>query len=242
GERHHIDFRALTGRTVTVYAQTEVVKDLLAERIGRGGHIEFEVTDTEVDLLDTDQPVLRYTDASGTRHEVVCDAIAGCDGFHGICRPRIPAELLKVTERGYPYAWLGILADVPPSTDELIYAYSDRGFALHSMRSLTRSRLYVQVDPDEEIAEWPDDRIWSELHQRLASDGWELDEGPILEKGITPMRSFVAAPMRYRSLMLAGDAAHIVPPTGAKGLNLAVADVTVLADALIGHLTAGSDT
>jgi p-hydroxybenzoate 3-monooxygenase len=144
--------------------------------------------------------------------------------------------------REYPYGWLGILADVPPSTDELIYAYSDRGFALHTMRSPTRSRLYVQVEPDDDIENWSDDRIWSELHQRLASEGWELQEGPILDKGITPMRSFVAAPMRYRSLLLAGDAAHIVPPTGAKGLNLAVADVTVLAEALVAHFATGSDT
>jgi len=234
GERHHVDFRALTGRTVTVYAQTEVVKDLIAERITRGGHIEFEVTDTEVDRLDTDQPVLRYTDASGTRHEVVCDAIAGCDGFHGICRPRIPAELLKVTERGYPYAWLGILADVPPSTDELIYSHHKNGFALHSLRSPTVSRLYLQVDPDESIDNWSDQRIWDELQRRFELPGsvWRLEVGPVLDKSITPMRSFVATPMRYGRMFLAGDAAHIVPPTGAKGLNLAIADVAVLAPAL----------
>src|SRR5215472_11710331 len=235
GERHHIDFRALTGgRTVTVYAQTEIVKDLIAERIARGGHIEFEVTDTEVDRLDTDEPVLRYTDSGGTRHEVVCDAIAGCDGFHGISRQQIPAALLKVTERDYPYAWLGITADVPPSTDELIYSHHENGFALHSLRSLTVSRLYLQVDPDESIENWPDARVWDELQIRFALPGsdWTLMRGPVLDKNITPMRSFVATPMRYGRMFLAGDSAHIVPPTGAKGLNLAMADVAVLAPTL----------
>jgi p-hydroxybenzoate 3-monooxygenase len=235
GERHHIDFRALTGGcSVTVYAQTEIVKDLIAERIAQGGHVEFEVTDTEVGDVDTDQPVLRYTDAHGVRHEVVCDAIAGCDGFHGICRPQMPAELLKVTERDYPYAWLGILADVPPSTDELIYSHHKNGFALHSLRSQTVSRLYLQVDPDEALGNWSDQRIWDELSRRFELPGsdWKLEIGPVLDKSITPMRSFVATPMRYGRMFLAGDAAHIVPPTGAKGLNLAIADVAVLAPAL----------
>jgi p-hydroxybenzoate 3-monooxygenase len=235
GERHHIDFRELTGgRTVTVYAQTEVVKDLIAQRLAAGGALHFEVTGTEVSGLETAQPVLRYTDADGVRRELVCDAIAGCDGFHGICRPAIPAGLTTVRERGYPYAWLGILADVPPSTDELIYAHHRQGFALHSMRSPTLSRLYLQVDPDESIENWPDDRIWAQLQSRfeLPGGGWELKEGPVLDKGITPMRSFVSAPMRYGRLFLAGDAAHIVPATGAKGLNLAMADVAVLAPAL----------
>jgi p-hydroxybenzoate 3-monooxygenase len=235
GERHHIDFRELTGgRTVTVYAQTEVVKDLIAQRLAAGGALHFEVTDTEVSRLETEQPVLRYTDADGVRQELVCDAIAGCDGFHGICRPAIPAGLTTVRERGYPYAWLGILADVPPSTDELIYAHHREGFALHSMRSPTLSRLYLQVDPDESIESWPDGRIWAQLQSRfeLPGGGWELKEGPVLDKGITPMRSFVSAPMRYGRLFLAGDAAHIVPATGAKGLNLAMADVAVLAPAL----------
>jgi p-hydroxybenzoate 3-monooxygenase len=235
GERHHVDFRALTGgRTVTVYAQTEIVKDLIAERLARGAHIEFEVTGTEVDRLDTDEPVLRYTDSSGTRHEVVCDAIAGCDGFHGICRQQIPAELLEVTERDYPYAWLGILADVPPSTDELIYSHHKNGFALHSLRSPTVSRLYLQVGTDESVENWSDQRIWDELQRRFELPGsdWRLQVGPVLDKGITPMRSFVATPMRYGRLFLAGDAAHIVPPTGAKGLNLAIADVAVLAPTL----------
>jgi p-hydroxybenzoate 3-monooxygenase len=232
GQRHHIDFRDLTGRTVTVYAQTEVVKDLIEARAAAGGQVEFDVTGTEVDDLDTRRPVLRYTSADGTRHEVTCDAIAGCDGFHGICRPAVPAGLLTVWEREYPYAWLGILADVPPSTDELIYAHHPGGFALHSLRSPLVSRLYLQVAPDEEISAWPDDRIWAELQRRFAVPGWELKEGPVLDKGITPMRSFVSAPMRHGRLFLAGDAAHIVPPTGAKGLNLALGDVAVLARAL----------
>ena len=165
--------------------------------------------------------------------------IAGCDGFHGICRPAMPAGLVTVAERAYPYAWLGILADVPPSTDELIYCRHANGFALHSMRSLEVSRLYLQVPPDEDIAAWPDDRIWAELRRRFEVPGWELKEGPILEKSITPMRSFVAAPMRSGRLFLAGDAAHIVPPTGAKGLNLALADVAVLADALVALIRDG---
>ena len=235
GERHHVDFRELTGgRTVTVYAQTEVVKDLIAKRMASGGALHFDVADTEVDHLTSDRPVLRFTGADGTRHEVLCDAIAGCDGFHGICREAIPPDLLTVRERGYPFAWLGILADVPPSTDELIYAHHPDGFALHSLRSPTVSRLYLQVDPDESIDAWPDDRIWDELQCRfeLPGSGWTLKQGPVLDKSITPMRSFVSAPMRYGRLFLAGDAAHIVPPTGAKGLNLAMADVAVLAPAL----------
>ena len=178
----------------------------------------------------------------GGEHELRCDVVAGCDGFHGVCRRAIPTELLEVWQRDYPFAWLGILAAVPPSTDELIYARHDRGFALHSMRSSEVSRLYVQVDPDDDLAQWSDARVWEELHLRLAADGWELEEGEVLEKSITPMRSFVAAPMRYRSLFLAGDAAHIVPPTGAKGLNLAVADVTLLAEALVDHFGSGSST
>ena len=239
GERHHINFRDLTGgRSVTVYAQTEVVKDLIARRLADGGPgaIEFCVTDIEVTDLDTNQPALRYTDASGSRQEITCDAIAGCDGFHGICRRAIPPSALTTWERDYPYAWLGILADVPPSTDELIYAHHADGFALHSLRSPTVSRLYLQVDTGEDIAAWPDDRIWAELSRRFELPGWTLDQGPVLDKGITPMRSFVSAPMRYGRLFLAGDAAHIVPPTGAKGLNLALADVAVLAPALDGLL------
>jgi p-hydroxybenzoate 3-monooxygenase len=242
GERRHIDFRDLTGgRTVTVYAQTEVVKDLIAARLAAGGAVEFEISDTEVAAVTSDQPVLRYTGADGARREVTCDVIAGCDGFHGICRDAIPAGLRTVWESGYPYAWLGILADVPPSTDELIYCHHPAGFALHSLRSPRLSRLYLQVPPDDDIAAWPDDRIWTELQSRFALPGWELTEGPVLAKGITPMRSFVSAPMRYGRLFLAGDAAHIVPPTGAKGLNLALADVTMLAGALTSLLAGGCE-
>jgi p-hydroxybenzoate 3-monooxygenase len=232
GQRQHIDFRELTGRTVTVYAQTEIVKDLIAARLAAGAQLEFEVSGTEVAELDSDRPVLRYTSADGTRRVVRCDVIAGCDGFHGISRPAIPAGQLTSWQRDYPYAWLGVLAEVPPSTDELIYAHHPRGFALHSLRSPLVSRLYLQVPVDEDIAAWPDERIWAELQTRFALPGWELKEGPILDKAVTPMRSFVAAPMRYGRLFLAGDAAHIVPPTGAKGLNLALTDVAVLAEAL----------
>jgi p-hydroxybenzoate 3-monooxygenase len=232
GERHHLDFRDLTGRTVTIYAQTEIVKDLIARRLADGGALEFEVSGTAVADLDTGRPVLSYTTAGGERRELICDAIAGCDGFHGICRAAIPADLLTLRDRAYPYAWLGITAEVPPSTDELIYNHHPEGFALHTMRTPQVSRLYLQVGIQERIGEWPDDRIWAALQRRLALPGWELKEGPIFDKAITPMRSFVSAPMRYGRLFLAGDAAHIVPPTGAKGLNLAVADVTVLADAL----------
>jgi len=241
GERHHVDFRDLTGRTVTVYAQTEVVKDLIAARVAAREPIEFDVSDAEVSDLESTRPVLRYIGADGERKELVCDAIAGCDGFHGICRPAIPTGLCTVHESGYPYAWLGILADVPPSTDELIYCHHGNGFALHSMRTSQISRLYLQVAPDEDIAAWPDDRIWGELRRRFGIPGWELKEGPVLEKSITPMRSFVSAPMRYGRLFLAGDAAHIVPPTGAKGLNLALSDVTVLAQALTSLLRGGRE-
>jgi p-hydroxybenzoate 3-monooxygenase len=240
GVREHIDFRELTGgRTVTVYAQTEVVRDLVTARTAAGAHLEFEVRDTEVDELDSDHPVLRYTAADGVRHTVVCDAIAGCDGFHGVCRPSVPASALTVYDRVYPYAWLGILAKVPPSTDELIYSYHPDGFALHSLRSPQVSRLYLQVDPDEQLGAWPDERIWAQLRRRFALDGWELADGPVFDKAITPMRSFVATPMRHGRLFLAGDAAHIVPPTGAKGLNLAIADVAVLAEALVALLRDG---
>jgi p-hydroxybenzoate 3-monooxygenase len=221
GERHHLDFRDLTGgRWVTIYAQTEIVKDLIRARLAAGARLE------------TDRPVLRYTDSAGTRHEVSCDAIAGCDGFHGVCRDSMPKGLIQVAEREYPYSWLGILASVAPSTDELIYSRHSDGFALHTMRTPHVSRLYLQVPADEDIERWPDERIWQELQHRLGIPGWDLKEGPISEKAILPMRSFVAFPMRYRRLFLAGDAAHIVPPTGAKGLNLALADVTVLAKAL----------
>jgi len=240
GERRRVDFRDLAGgRTVTVYAQTEVVKDLIARRLADGGALEFEASGTAVAGLDTGSPVLSYTAADGRRHEVTCDVIAGCDGFHGISRPAIPDRLRTVWERDYPYAWLGILAEAPPATDELIYCHHPDGFALHSMRSVQVSKLYLQVDHDARTEDWPEQRIWQALQRRFALPGWELKEGPALDIAITPMRSFVSAPMRYGRLFLAGDAAHIVPPTGAKGLNLAVADVAVLADALADLLHRG---
>ena len=232
GERAHLDFPALTGRSVWVYGQTEVVKDLIAARLAAGGQLLFEVTDTSVTEADGERPVLRCTDADGRPQVFECDAIVGADGFHGISRGEIPRQLQRTWQRTYPFAWLGILADVAPSTDELIYAWHPRGFAMHSMRSPEVSRLYLQVDVQDRIEEWSDDRIWSELQTRLCLDGWELRTGALTEKGITPMRSFVSSPMRHGRLFLAGDAAHIVPPTGAKGLNLAVADVALLAPAL----------
>jgi p-hydroxybenzoate 3-monooxygenase len=233
GVGHRIDLSELTGgKSITVYAQHEVVKDLVAARLGAGGKILFEAEAVSVHDVDTN-PKIRFQHAGATE-ELECDFIAGCDGFHGICRPAIPASVLRVHERAYPFAWLGILAGVPPASDELIYTYHERGFALLSMRSPEISRLYLQCDPEEDIANWSDDRIWSELRARLAThDGWALKDGPVLQKGITPMRSFVAEPMQYGKLFLLGDAAHIVPPTGAKGLNLAVADVRVLTRALV---------
>ena len=229
GEGHRIDLAGLTGgRAITIYGQQELVKDLIAARLEAGGEIRFEVSDVAVHDLESDSPVVSFDGG-----ELQCDFIAGCDGFYGVCRPSIPAGVLSVYEREYPFAWLGILAEVAPSSEELIYAHHERGFALHSLRSPALSRLYIQCDPREDIDSWPDDRIWRELHARLERrDGWVLNEGPVIEKGITPMRSFVAEPMRHGRLFLAGDAAHIVPPTGAKGLNLAVADVKVLAAAL----------
>ena len=236
GTRHHIPIATLTGRSVTIYGQTEVVKDLIEARLHDGAPLRFESRATGIDGLDGAAPVVRYTDRDGRRRELQATFVAGCDGFHGVCRASIPDRALHTWTREYPFAWLGILADVPPSTDELVYAHHERGFALHSMRSPDVSRLYLQVAPDESLQGWPDDRIWEELAARLGTDGWTLRSGAILERSVTPMRSFVAAPMRYGSLLLAGDAAHIVPPTGAKGLNLAVADVAVLAQALVHHL------
>ena len=238
GERHHVDFRDLTGgRTVLVYAQTEIVKDLIAARLAAGGRIDFEVSDTEIKDLDTDRPVIAYTDAAGDHHEVVCDVIAGCDGFHGISRPAIPES--ASVDRIYPYSWLGVLAAAPPSTDELIYSRHRNGFSLHSLRSPAVSRLYLQVDPATSIDDWPDDRIWDELRVRLGLPGWHLTDGPVLDKGVTEMRSFVSGPMRHGRLFLAGDAAHIVPPTDAKGLNLALGDVALLGRALVAWLRDG---
>ncbi len=227
GAGHRVPLTDLTGRTVTVYAQTEIVKDLVARRLADGGDVRFE---TEVVGLDASAPSVTFR-SGGETHTLDCDYIAGCDGFHGVSRPAVPG--LRTFSREYPFAWLGILADVPPSTEELIYANHDRGFALHSLRSPQVSRLYLQVSPDEDLAAWSDARIWDELATRFATDdGWKLHEGPITDKSVTPMRSFVAEPLRHDRLFLAGDAGHIVPPTGAKGLNLAVSDVIVLARAL----------
>ncbi|HEX7642938.1 MAG TPA: 4-hydroxybenzoate 3-monooxygenase [Burkholderiaceae bacterium] len=232
-KRHRIDLHELTdGKAVTVYGQHEVVKDLIAVRIAAGGGIVFEAEDVSLHHIDSDKPSLCYR-KDGAEEEIVCDYIAGCDGFHGVCRPSIPSGVLREYERTYPFAWLGILAQAAPAADELIYAHHERGFALFSMRSPEITRLYLQCSPQENLDEWPEERIWSELHTRLeTADGWKLNEGPILQKSVTPMRSFVAEPMQYGRLYLAGDAAHIVPPTGAKGMNSAVADVKVLARAL----------
>ena len=240
GRGHRIDLTELTGgRAIMVYGQQEVVKDLIRARLDADGQLFFAVKDVSVHDLDSTAPRIRF-EKGDEQFELQCDFIAGCDGFHGVCRQSIPPSALTVYERVYPFAWLGILAEAPPSADELIYTYHERGFALFSMRSPEITRLYIQVAPEEPIASWPDDRVWQELHTRLGTGhGWKLREGPVIEKSITGMRSFVAEPMRYGRLFLAGDAAHIVPPTGAKGLNLAAADVRVLARALTEHFRSG---
>ncbi|WP_031482180.1 4-hydroxybenzoate 3-monooxygenase [Streptomyces bicolor] len=233
-ERHHIDFPALTGgRTVTIYAQTEIVKDLVALQLEDGPPLLFEAEALAVEKPESDAPVVRFRH-EGREQTLTCDWVAGCDGFHGVSRDAFPAGAGRSYAHDYPYSWLGILAEVPPSCDELIYARGERGFALHSMRSPSVSRLYLQVPNDTDPADWPDDRVWDELAARFAIDGdWTLNRGPITSKSVTTMRSYVHEPMRHGRLLLAGDAAHIVPPTGAKGLNLAVSDVRVLARALI---------
>ncbi len=233
GQRHRLDLADLTGGSrVTIYAQTEVVKDLIQLRLTESEEaIRFEAEATAITGLDTDRPTIDYTQ-HGESHTLTCDFVAGCDGFHGISRKTIPAHLTTTYDKVYPYCWLGILAKVPPSTHELIYAYHANGFALHSMRSPEVSRLYVQCAPTDTLEDWPDERIWAELQLRLGTNGWTLTEGPIFEKTITPMRSFVSEPMQFGRLFLAGDSAHIVPPTGAKGLNMAVADTGVLFEAL----------
>jgi p-hydroxybenzoate 3-monooxygenase len=238
GERHRMPLSDLAGgRSIVIYGQTEVVKDLIAARIESDLPLYFEAEDVSVHDLDTGKPRVRFNG-----EELECDFIAGCDGFHGTCRPSIPAGVLRTFERDYPYGWLGILAAVAPSNDELVYAHTERGFALLSLRSQEISRLYLQCAPDEDIGKWPDDRIWAELQARLGLPGWTLQEGPILEKGVTGMRSFVTEPMQYGRLFLAGDAAHIVPPTGAKGLNLAIADVKILAEAVTAFYSTGATT
>jgi p-hydroxybenzoate 3-monooxygenase len=240
GRGHRIDFQELTGgKGITIYSQHEVLKDLNNARVASGGQVLFEVENVSVNDLDGLKPKIRYQ-KDGSAYELTCDFIAGCDGFHGICRPSIPSGALTEYEREYPFGWLGILADAPPSSAELIYTYHDRGFALLSMRTPHISRLYLQCSPDENIDLWSDEKIWQELQVRLASNGWTLTEGQVLQKGVTGMRSFVVEPMQYGRLFLAGDSAHIVPPTGAKGLNLAVADVQILARALKQFYDTGS--
>jgi p-hydroxybenzoate 3-monooxygenase len=235
GRSHRIDFEDLTGRAVMIYGQQEVVRDLIAARLAAQEALFFEVDDVSVRDFNTDTPHVRYR-SGGEERRLDCDFIAGCDGFHGVCRASLGAHALTLYERIYPFAWLGILAEAAPASHELIYANDERGFALLSMRSPNVSRLYLQCAPDANVNEWPDERIWSELTARLGSG---LATGPVLQKSVTPMRSFVAEPMRHGRLFLAGDAAHIVPPTGAKGMNLAVADVQVLAQALRGFYDSG---
>jgi p-hydroxybenzoate 3-monooxygenase len=239
GRGHRIALGELTGgRAITIYGQQEVVKDLIDARLEAGTPLYFEVDDVRV---DPEQPRIDFV-RDGRTHTIECDFVGGCDGFHGVTRASVPEGVLAEHEHVYPFAWLGILARVAPSTDELIYCNHERGFALHSLRSPELSRLYLQVEPDDDIEEWPDARIWEELQARFALDdgSWSLNEGPIVDKAITPMRSFVVEPMQHGRLYLAGDAAHIVPPTGAKGLNLAVADVRVLADAICDSYESGS--
>jgi p-hydroxybenzoate 3-monooxygenase len=233
GRRHRIDMSELTGgRAITVYAQQEVVKDLVQARVGAGGQIVFEVEDLSVHDLDSALPKIRYRKDDAAQ-ELVCDFIAGCDGFHGVSRPSVPEGVISIYERVYPFAWLGILAEAAPTSEELVYTYHSRGFALFSMRSPEITRLYLQCTPDEDLTQWPDDRIWEELCARIRTeDGWAPAVGPVIQKGVTGMRSFVAEPMQFGRLFLAGDAAHIVPPTGAKGLNLAISDVRVLSQGL----------
>ena len=232
-ERHHVDFKALVGRTVWVYGQTQVQADVVAARRAAGQRVFYEVADTAVHDIEGDAPYVTFS-RGGEDVRLEARVVVGCDGSFGPCRKAVPQSARQVWQKTYPYSWLGILAEVPPSTDELIYAWHPEGFALHSMRSATVSRLYLQVPNGTDVDDWSDDRIWEQLAVRLGhgQDGWELHAGPITEKSVLPMHSYVQSPMRHGSLFLAGDAAHIVPPTGAKGLNLAVADVALLAPAL----------
>ncbi len=240
GERRRIDLQGLTGRSVTVYAQHEVLKDLIAARLASGGDVRFGVTDVVVEGIEGDAPRLRFTE-DGQPQVVDCDIVAGCDGSQTGTRSLVPeGRVRRDFFRQYPFAWFGILVEAPPSSDELIYAHSDRGFALVSTRSETVQRMYLQVDPDDTVDAWSDDRIWSELATRVALDGGSLNEGPIFAKSVLRFRSFVCEPMQYGRLFLAGDAAHTVPPTGAKGMNLAIADVHVLSRALAEHFRSGS--
>jgi p-hydroxybenzoate 3-monooxygenase len=241
GKRHHVSFRDLVGRSVWVYGQQEVVKDLLLAHDAAGTPARYRVSNVELENLENGPVTVRFTQ-DGEDYELRADFVAGADGAHGVCRPSVPATGKKTYQREYPFGWLGILAHVQPSTDELIYALHERGFAMHSMRSQTVSRLYLQVDPHEDIASWPDDRIWQELDMRLSTPGWTLKHGEIFDKSITPMRSLVSDPMRFGKLFLVGDSAHIVPPTGAKGLNLALADASYLHDGLVAWYRSGDAT
>ena len=231
GALHRIDFQALVGHSVMVYGQHEVVRDLIAARQATGARLLFDCTDVSIEGYQNGNPVVRYVHG-GASHELACDLLAGCDGFHGICRPSMPEGSWRGFDRIYPFGWLGILAEAPASSDELIYANHASGFALLSMRSPTVQRMYLQCAPDEDAEAWSDDRIWSELSQRLATDGFTLQPGRIFQKCVTPMRSYVAEPMQCGRLFLAGDAAHIVPPTGAKGMNSAIGDVLLLSEAV----------
>ncbi|MBV8850321.1 MAG: 4-hydroxybenzoate 3-monooxygenase [Methylobacteriaceae bacterium] len=243
GRRRHIDMQRMTGKSVTVYGQTEVTKDLIEARLKTGRPLIFEAHHVSIRDIDGKTPRVRYDVDGGTSQEIVCDVVAGCDGFHGISRPTFPEDSLTVYERVYPFAWLGILSESPPAADELIYARHRRGFALFSMRSPTVTRNYLQCRPDEDLDDWPDDRIWEELRTRLVDPkGESIKEGRIFDKSVLPMRSFVLEPMRHGRLFLAGDAAHIVPPTGAKGLNLAASDVYYLAEAITGYYSSGGES
>lgn len=240
GHGHRIDMYDLTGRSIAIYGQNEVMKDLIALRLETGAPLLFEAPVTDLGEIETDAPEIHYR-LNGEEQQIRCDFVAGCDGFHGISRDAMPAGIRREYERIYPFGWLGILADVPPPSDEIIYANHERGFALVSMRSATISRLYLQCKPDEDIAQWPDERVWEELNTRLATtdSSFQLKVGPISSKSVTGMRSFVMEPMQYRNVFLAGDAAHIVPPTGAKGLNLAISDTVILAKALVRYYRFG---
>ena len=229
---HRIDFADLVGKHVMVYSQHKVVQDLIAARLAAGGQIVFEADEVSVHDFQAGAPRIRYLH-EGVVQNLECDILAGCDGFHGVCRRSIPNSRLRIFEREYPFGWLGILAETSPPAEENVYVSHERGFALLAMRSPTLSRLYLQCAPDEDLAAWSDDRIWAELQTRAARDGFSMAEGPIIQRGVTPMRSFVVEPMQCGRLYLAGDAAHIVPPTGAKGLNLAAADVAVLTRAIV---------
>jgi p-hydroxybenzoate 3-monooxygenase len=240
GQRHRVDLGELVGKGIVIYGQTEIVKDLIEARLSTGRPLFFEVDDVALSELESERPRLAFTH-EGSRQELECDVIAGCDGFHGVSRPSIPADILVEYSRDYPFGWLGILAAVPPSIDEVTYCAHQRGFALLALRTRKLSRYYIQCAPEEDVALWPDERIWEELQARVGLDGWTLTEGPILEKGVTGMRSYVVEPMQYGRLFLAGDAAHIVPPTGAKGLNLAIGDVRLLAELIVDWYRSGDD-